>query len=299
MKKSGETLQDALLAAVRGAYKIQKALYRQSRHLDNFLGGFAIACFDTRRLARFTAAQYGAMNLYNESGIFEWEREWLEADLPPAPARILLGGAGTGRETRFLSGRGYSITGFDPIEKAVERARGLAGGKPTEIYLVGSYEQLADPKTEKDRAFSEYIQSLSPFDAVLLGWGSFTHIVTYDLRLMTLKRCMELCPHGPLLLSYWARFGDQQASVSRAARLGMRIGAAAAGFRRELDENDTVVASGFGHTFTKGEIEQLAEKAGYTVAMITNHVYAHATLRPKASIRQKRERRHTGGSRRN
>ena len=47
--------------------------------------------------------------------LFDWEETWFAQDLPPAPARILVGGCGWGREVRALKDRGYSVVGFDPL----------------------------------------------------------------------------------------------------------------------------------------------------------------------------------------
>jgi hypothetical protein len=58
------------------------------------------------------------------------------------------------------------------------------------------------------------------FDAVLLGWGSLSHVLSPAHRALVLQALDRLCPEGPLLVSFLPRsFGE-----GRAGRLGRRLG---------------------------------------------------------------------------
>ncbi|MBW2212243.1 MAG: hypothetical protein JRG67_14615, partial [Deltaproteobacteria bacterium] len=45
------------------------------------------------------------------------------------------------------------------------------------------------------------LASEATFDAVLLGWGSFGHVLQRADRLELLRACDHIAPHGPILLS--------------------------------------------------------------------------------------------------
>src|SRR4051794_9728091 len=53
--------------------------------------------------------------------LFAWETAAIGRFFPPAPARLLIGGAGGGREAFALAERGYEVVAFEP-------AAGLAAG---------------------------------------------------------------------------------------------------------------------------------------------------------------------------
>ena len=52
-----------------------------------------------------------------------------------------------------------------------------------------------------DRSTSLRIQRDARFDAVLLGWGSFGHVLREADRLELLRACDRIAPGGPILLS--------------------------------------------------------------------------------------------------
>ena len=75
-----------------------------------------MALASDRALERYNDLVYGVSPTYTpgtsrfRAGLFEWEREAIDRWFPPPPARILIGGAGGGRESVSLASRGYSIT---------------------------------------------------------------------------------------------------------------------------------------------------------------------------------------------
>ena len=75
--------------------------------------------------------------------MFEWEEKWFSSDLPPPPARILLGGAGSGREIRHLARHEYRIVAFDPVHSFVRHGRSRLQSDQCEAFLTGSFEDLA------------------------------------------------------------------------------------------------------------------------------------------------------------
>lgn len=256
---------------------------RQVRRAESFLGGLALGALDAGALRAMTVRAYAAGGSRGGRALFEWEREWFGADLPPAKARLLVGGAGAGRELGHLASMGYGIVAFDPVPALVERARAELGGSCLAV-LEGAYEDLAD----RESALAGAVARFAPFDAALLGWGSLSHVVTAAHRRGLLVALRRLCPTGPVLASFWMRDDEEPVPQGRAARLGRGIGALLSGRGRGGPgpaPGDMVLPHcGFGHAFTRGELEALAAEAGYAIARLETGEaeYPRATLVPSA-----------------
>jgi hypothetical protein len=125
------------------------------------------------------------------------------------------------------------------------------------------------------------------FDAIVFGWGSFTHIIGARARVDALIRALALCPAGPALLSFWIRDDrDAEQAEGRSARLGAALGRLLrSGEAREVGPGDLVVGhGGYCHAFTWDEFEALAAAGGYAVQRSSRDraeaSYPHLTLRP-------------------
>ncbi len=80
---------------------------RQLSRADHFIGGLALGALDSQGLQALTSASYEARGWNPGDLLFPWEEKWFADDLPPAPARLLIGGAGDGREALVLARQGY------------------------------------------------------------------------------------------------------------------------------------------------------------------------------------------------
>jgi len=280
--------QGWLRASLARALRAQRLLPGRADRLEAFLGAVALAALGPAELALLTNQLVAAGSSQRNRELFPWEARWLEADLPRAPARILVGGAGAGREVFQLASRGYGLVAFDPVDRLVERARESVGEDDAVSLLVGSYQDLADPGDAAARAFARRVERESPYDAVLLGWGSLTHVVEPRHRLGLLTRLRDLCPSGPVLASFWLKGERSARGADRARAWGTRLGAAlrsGSAPTEPIDDADQVMAhAGFGHAFTRAELETLATTAGYAVthfeANTTGASFPHATLQP-------------------
>ncbi|HUU00544.1 MAG TPA: class I SAM-dependent methyltransferase [Myxococcota bacterium] len=279
---------EILFRLIKRGLITQSLLARQVHRIEDMLAGLAEATLDSNARTRLTAEVYGARGEYKLDEMFSWEEEWFAEDLPAAPARILLGGAGSGREVRYLAEKDYQIVAFDPAESFVAHARKHIDCPECRAFLCGSYEDLAFGKGERVRKLQNEIERHAPYQAVVLGWGSFTHVSSVEARRALLDRLRELCPHGPVLLSFWMRTESSEMRKSRAWRLGWKLGNALTRKRPDdavVDPGDFFVGNaGFGHFFTLKEFEQLASRAGYRLARAPGGKYAgtfpHATLVP-------------------
>ena len=217
---------------------------------------------DLQQLTGLCYARYPTV----QRELFPWEQVWFSRDLPGAPARLLLGGSGWGRELRALTGAGYELVAFDPL------------ASPADGTLRLDYQGWMRPRTIEQQAAASRIAAGAPYDAVIFGWGSFTHIPAADVRLQVLQRARALA-RGPVLLSFWLR-AYTVPPQGRAQRLGARLVGAAGDARRAARGGDRIVPqAGYVHTFTRQELQGLADEAGYRLEWLPEP-YAHATLHP-------------------
>jgi len=281
------TRQELLLKILKNGLVLQSFHARQFRRLEDLLAGMSMAALNPENRGRLTTAVYAARKEYKLEGMFAWEEKWFSSDLPPPPARILLGGAGSGREILHLVRHGYRIVAFDPVPSFVRHGRSRLQSGQCEAFLVGSFEDLATPDDQTARAFWNDIHARGPYDAVVCGWGSFTHVSTDAHRRSLLRQFKRACPNGPVLLSFWMRGEDAQIRKGRAWRLGWKLGRLLANRKAtaEPDPGDWFLGNaGFGHFFTLEEIGELAANTGYELSRSPGGSYVgtfpHATLHP-------------------
>jgi hypothetical protein len=208
--------------------------------------------------------------------LFPWEQRAIDAFFPPAPARILIGGAGGGREALQLAARTYEVIAFDPVQALVETMR--EGGAAAEhiTACVGSYETLPAMRTLDGRRLS--LDDGPPFAAGICGWASVAHVRTDAARVKAL-RAMAALVAGPILLSVYAP------TWSPSAQAGFR-----GGVSRWLYGDGAMFLPGIGwvQTFEEAALRDLISRAGLEIqrldvcAAIDN--WPHAVVRrPKPS----------------
>jgi hypothetical protein len=133
----------------------------------------------------------------DHEGLYAWETRWFERRLPSPPASILIGAAGAGREAAALRALGYEVRAFEPSASAFRLCQSTLG---SELVDQASYQDLIatvlHAKSTRLRIGGE-----TRFDAVLLGWGSFGHVLRREDRMALLRACDLLTPNGPILLS--------------------------------------------------------------------------------------------------
>ena len=132
--------------------------------------------------------------------LFRWEEDVIERWFPPPPARVLVGGAGGGRELLKLAELGYTVVGFEP---SVELARTLAhdaGAPRVEMYL-GRYEALPIVRRLDDRTPIDLTRQ-PIFDVGVFGWFSYAHLRTEAQRVAAVRQMAALC-RGPILISFY------------------------------------------------------------------------------------------------
>ena len=124
------------------------------------------------------------------AGRLEWIRTWeiLERILPPAPARVLDVGGGTGVYALPLAARGYRVHLIDAVPLHVERTRKLseASAAPLVAADVGDARWLPVPDAATD---------------VVLLLGPLYHLIERADRVAALREARRVLVPGGLLVS--------------------------------------------------------------------------------------------------
>lgn len=268
-----------MLAADRGASTIARAL---SALRDELL----LAWVRPARRPHITEALYAIQEAYApggrtyELGLYEWEAAALAHPAVPRQGRVLVGGAGGGREIAALRERGYEIVGFDPCEPLVQSARARFDADAGVVVLRASYDDLLHHDGEGAHALEQTLAGRA-IDLVVLGWGSFSYVPSETDARALLRAIRRLAPSAPVLLSFLrpaAGASEVAGARARLRRLLARLGAPG----RPAPGDAFTPWAGFYRAITMEEVRTLAVAAGYEVAILRADWYAHALLVPRA-----------------
>lgn len=179
--------------------EVQRGLHRLERVVESWTGALLnFALQDAEKEALSIELYDASFRPENDhDGLYSWEAQWFERRLPPPPASVLVGAAGAGREASALRSLGYRVRAFEPSASAFRHCELALGSALVDqasyddfmaTVLRGEHTRLRLPRESR-------------FDAVLLGWGSFGHVLQRADRLALLRACDQIAPGGPILLS--------------------------------------------------------------------------------------------------
>ncbi|HEU4566110.1 MAG TPA: class I SAM-dependent methyltransferase [Gemmatimonadaceae bacterium] len=206
-----------------------------------------------------------------ELGLFDWERELLARAEVPRGGRVLVGGAGGGRELRRLREMGYEVVGFEPVAALARRAAESLAGDPGARVLRGSYADLVRAAAGEGGPLAE-LRELPPADLVLIGWGSIAHVREEADRLALLRAARVLAPRAPVALGF-DDYGPPDPPGSRRAAWRARLRrllAALGAPSRARDDERFLHWAGFLRGMTPEELARLAREAGYDLAWVAS-----------------------------
>jgi len=255
------------LRAIRGWHAISLSLWDSGQRL---LGAICNEALSLQEKSQLTIRIYDFFPGYHRTfdRLHEWEGPWFVQRLPAAPARVLVGGAGVGREAVALVAMGYGVDAFDPAPDLVAACR-RALGEGSRVDVL-TYEAFSC--TVLDRATDASTLERLPvprYDAILLGSGSLAHVLEASEHRRLLRACAALCPQGPILMSFYCDDGAAP-PPGLATRTGHRIGRALAAARGLKNAGGECLSyrphGGFAYTFTRQEIETLASTIGRDVS---------------------------------
>lgn len=207
-------------------------------------------------VAHRDSAVYTAGSPLFRAELFHWEEEMARRVFPPPPARLLLGGAGGGREAFAWAIQGYEVVAFEPSPALARSMASQLVRYPGMHAWVGRYEELPVLRSIESDAGVD-VSTLGPFDVVVLGWPTYSHIRSRAGRVAALRRLAALTD-GPIALSFYFDGQRDARATGRLGRLARQLGIARAG-----DAFSPHV--GFHHWSTEEEIRGEVRDAGLEV----------------------------------
>lgn len=206
-------------------------------------------------------------------GLFDWEREAL-GHLQLAPgARVLVGGAGGGRELAALADLGFTAVGFDPSPGLVAGAQARL---PVGASLVqGDYAALCDAVEGRGGLLAGTL-SAGPWDAVVCGWGSLSHLPDAVSRRRLLAALARVAPRVLVSTVLPPRHRGRAGRVYGA--VGVALDALGAGGRPD-DAAAYVEGVGFVVRVELAALDALAAETGWTRVWGAQGNNCHAVYR--------------------
>lgn len=278
---------------VKALLAVDRATLRLDSLRDGLRDELLLAWIPQEERAGLTAAVYASQQTYFpgghrfRSGLFPWEKKAFDSPLFPRSGRVLVGAAGAGRELVALVERGFDVVAFDPCAPFAEAARGVAD--PTKSTVIhASYGDLVAAAEGRGGPLASAVAGA--FDAVVLGWGSLSHVLPSSERTSLLRAVRTLAPTAPVLTSF-ALLPDSAAPPESKGRVRDTLRRAftalhAPGVSEAGDH--FFVDGGFFAYLGSDEIVRLAWAAGYEVAHFEDTSYAHAILVPLGAVEGKR-----------
>jgi hypothetical protein len=260
---------DRLLRAYRSA-TIRR---RQALNVVNgCFDGFWLGLLDPATLERLDEHFYGEGRdvergrsfsyrdeQHNLGGLRDWEEAAIEAHFPPG-GRVIVTGAGGGREVIALLERGFDAIGYEPNRALVEAGAEL-------LRTLGHGDRL------RQSARDAFPADAGTCDAVLSGWGSYMLIPSRERRVAFLRAAHRALPEGaPILCSFFVRSPGARyySVVAGTANLVRRVR------RAERVELGDTIGQNFVHRFTREEIESELAEGGFRVVAYASQPYGHA-----------------------
>ena len=253
-----------------------------ARHALTFLEELALAVVPAAERNAVTFAIYARANTYAPAGttftrgLLDWEAEAVRKPPFPQSGRILVGGAGGGREVAALAALGYEVVGFEPSALSQEGARASANW-PRARMVQASYDDLVRAASGGAGPLADV--AASRFDAVILGMGSLSHLLSIEERVALLRAIRAIAPAAPVLMSYLPGPYRNIGGFRRRVRSSLR--------RLGLPGNPTPAdhfqaADGFHRRTDDAEVDRIAAESGYRVHYRQTAPYGHALLVPRA-----------------
>lgn len=213
------------------------------------------------------AYQNNPQNGFYATETFDWEMRLFERAEVAGAQRILIGGCGQGREAAYFAQKQKTIVGFDPSEEDIVVAK---TNVPQAHFYVSSYQTCQTHVLDQE----------APFDVIVLGWGSFSHVTSAHDRQNLLSTLKAHSPHAPIALSFL--IASPPTRLERFLHQALQKmfffipKAAHPSFQDRFFSN-----WGFVHFFTQTELEQGCASNGYHKVLYKTHPYGHALWVPQ------------------
>ncbi|MCP4660439.1 MAG: SAM-dependent methyltransferase [bacterium] len=226
--------------------------------------GIWLGLLDRESLHRIDEHCYDSWSEYhseehNRRGWFAWEEEAVTTYFGDC-RRLLVAGAGGGREVLALCKAGYEVDAFEchPALAALANRWLREAGFSCEVDVVAR-----DQTAPRSRSY----------DGLIVGWGTYMLIQGRDKRVAFLRSLRDRVPaRAPVLLSFHHRDPAPRrfkviAAVGNLFRWILR--------RRRLDLGDAL-APNYVHYFAKEEIASELRQAGFEMVFHGTEDYGRA-----------------------
>jgi 2-polyprenyl-3-methyl-5-hydroxy-6-metoxy-1,4-benzoquinol methylase len=231
-----------------------------------FLSRESLHAIDEEYYTRSKRGGSGALDIhdyhsreYNRRGLWDWEEKAI-TDYFAGCQRLLIIGAGGGREVLALRRLGYHVDGFESHPDLVGVANGLLReeGYEPDVRSIARDESPDSGKT---------------YDGIIIGWAAYMLIQGTRRRVAFLRKLRtQTQAQSPILLSFFARTGTPRVVTVGAfvANVIRRL------LRRELVEVGDWLAPFYAHYFTEDEITSELSQARFRKIHYNTTVYGHA-----------------------
>jgi len=230
-----------------GVLALGLTAHKFARHLVYF------ACFPRAALQTVTDLYYDRHSFYvedehNDRGLFDWEAAVVDRHFGDVH-RVLVTSCGGGREVCALAETGREVVGTESHPDLCRAAQARCAAHPgSAVYCLAPTD--APPGSDA-------------FDAVVLGWGGYSHLTPSAARVDFLRTLRaRLRPDGVLLASFLGRRAGGDRAVSAALSLANPLRCLF--FHDPLEAGDGV-SVGFCHRFRPGEAADEARAAGFRI----------------------------------
>ena len=191
--------------------------------------------------------------------LFFWERRCVERF--PSRGRILVIGAGGGREMLALARMGYELDGCECNPLLVAVANKVLAPLGCSVCVA-----------ERDK----FVAPRPPYDVIVVGWGAYALIRGRANRIRFLESVRSVVkPDAPLVLSFPTR--SEHARGLRLTRTLANI-LRRLSFREPIEFGDNLRRSPI-HHFSRAELESEIQQAGYEIEFYGDLQYGHAVCR--------------------
>lgn len=286
---SGSRKTGILTRLMIASAELNSALQRGSNAWANFTGGLLASALNEEELAAVTLALYDRSHTPRPgtAGLREWEADWYSAALPEAPAKILVAAAGGGREVHALREAGYHVDAFEPSPAAFRQLADNAAHS-TSIVSGATYEAWVEA-VHSARHGADSVDASGPiahiaattYDAVILGWGSLSHIMSARQR-AAIWAAADLTTGGPILASFYMQ---HRHVAGRGERFGRSLGEPI-GRLRNLERRQGAVKfahwGGFSEPLTFDEVEAVATSLERGTSWGLRTQWPYVTFHPRA-----------------
>lgn len=260
-------LSSILRGLARGFLRADAGFERLQEMAHGMVGGFFSAALSPEEQSAVSVRVYErTFRKATRRDLAAWEKRWFARRLPAPPAQVLVGAAGQGPEVIHLVSLGYRVDALEPSQ-AGARASTVAGAGTV---CAARYEDLGRAVFDRSAGPAESLAGRR-YDAIVLGWGSLSHVLRARDRARLLHACDRLAPCGPILASF-LELSDGNIPAGRGRAAGSaagRVVGRARGFSRESIEE--AAGAHFGYWFgfcqvlSRKEIDALGRQVGRRV----------------------------------